>query len=75
MYKEKKEDIYKKIGQSEVQENNLNPNFKKSIETDYIFERQQYVQLEIWDKDKGDDDDMIGFAEVSIIFQLKFTIG
>ena len=33
------------------------------------------MQLEIWDKDKGDDDDMIGFAEVRIIYLNKFTIG
>lgn len=52
----------KQVGQTEAIKENLNPDWKKTIEIDYIFEMQQILRFEVWDVDDSGSDDMIGYA-------------
>lgn len=54
------------VGTTEVISNNLNPNWKKTVEIDYIFEINQYIRFEVWDVDSNGKDDLIGVAETSV---------
>ena len=54
------------VGTTEVVNNNLNPNWKKTVEIDYIFEINQYIRFEVWDVDSNGKDDLIGVAETAV---------
>jgi Ca2+-dependent lipid-binding protein len=53
------------VGRTEVQKNNLNPDFTKYIESDYYFEREQNVRFMVYDVDASDKD-FIGKNETTI---------
>ena len=52
-------------GKTDKIKESLNPEFKKAIPIEFIFEVQQPIRLEVWDCDSGPDD-LIGFAETSV---------
>ncbi|CAD8071975.1 unnamed protein product [Paramecium sonneborni] len=54
-----------KIGRTETIDNNLNPNFKKSFQLDYVFEVVQPIKFEVRDDD-GDTSELIGQIETTI---------
>jgi hypothetical protein len=56
---------YALYGRTETAKNNLNPDFKKSFELDYIFECRQDIRFDIFDDDNGNDD-FIGSCETNI---------
>ena len=42
---------WKKIGQTEIIHDNLNPEFIKKIQVDYHFEEQEKFKVEVYDSD------------------------
>ena len=40
-----------KIGETEVKDNNLNPDFSTSFVIDYYFEKVQHIRFDVFDKD------------------------
>lgn len=54
------------IGRTEVVNNSLEPSFQTPIEVKYYFEMLQLMHIELWDKDKGNDDEFLGRANFSI---------
>ena len=40
-----------KMGETEVQDNTLNPDFAKSFIVDYFFEKVQNIRVDVFDKD------------------------
>lgn len=55
----------KPIGKTETIKNNLNPNFLKSFQLEYVFESRQDILFEVFDDDNGNDD-FIGSAKTTI---------
>lgn len=53
------------VGSTEVQRNNLNPNFTQSIYVDFIFEVKQIIKFEVLDVDKHSTD-VIGEVETTV---------
>ncbi|EAR93346.1 copine protein (macronuclear) [Tetrahymena thermophila SB210] len=49
------------IGRTETIQNNLNPNFKRSLQLDYMFEQKQELHLQVLDSD-GSSFDHLGEA-------------
>jgi hypothetical protein len=49
--------LWFEVGRTEFQKDNLNPDFKKPIDIDFFFEREQMLKFEFIDDDGGDDDD------------------
>ena len=62
-----------RIGESEVIYDNLNPDFSKSFQVDFIFETHQYFKVEVRDIDSKDKSswDSLGEAE----FEMGKLIG
>ncbi len=56
---------YVLYGKTETAKNNLNPDFKKSFELDYIFQCRQDIRFDIFDDDNGSDE-FIGSCETNI---------
>ena len=57
------------MGRTETIDNNLNPNFHKSFQVDYIFEARQELKFEVYDEDDKDNaknDDFIGSVETTL---------
>lgn len=57
------------LGRTQTIPNNLNPNYVKSFQLDYIFEARQDIRFELFDDDgsgKVDDDDYIGFVDTTV---------
>ena len=54
-----------KYGETEVMNNNLNPDFKRQFEVLYSFEKQQKLRFVVWDKDINDMEE-IGYYETSM---------
>jgi len=54
-----------KFGETELINNNLNPDFKKSFQVNYSFEKQQKLRFNVWDKDINDMEE-IGYLETSM---------
>ena len=50
-------DEWFEIGRTELQKDNLNPDFNKEIDVDFCFERTQELKFEFIDDDGGDSDD------------------
>jgi len=57
---------YNLIGQTETIQDNLNPNFSKSIVVDYVFEIKQPIKFEVWDYDSPTSSDFIGAVETTV---------
>jgi Ca2+-dependent lipid-binding protein len=57
--KTKKDLQYRKIGETEILKENLNPDFTTGIKAEYLFELHQDVKIEVYDDD-GKKDDLIG---------------
>ena len=53
------------MGETELINNNLNPDFKRSFEVNYSFEKQQKLRFNVWDKDINDMEE-IGYIETSM---------
>ncbi|KRX08060.1 C2 domain [Pseudocohnilembus persalinus] len=68
--------MFQEIGRTEVVKDNLNPNFQKSIQIDYIFEIQQHMKFQVWDYDSPTSSDFIGeaYGTVSKIMGSKNTM-
>ncbi|CAD8153532.1 unnamed protein product [Paramecium octaurelia] len=54
-----------KIGNTETISNNLNPNFKRTFQLDYVFETVQPIRFEVRDDD-GSNSELIGQVETTI---------
>ena len=57
---------WKKIGETEVIENNLNPDFKTTVQVMYLFEVNQQIRFEVVDSDGGKSAELIGNADTSV---------
>jgi Copine/C2 domain len=53
VYEKKPDSQWIKTGCTEVVENNLNPDFVKNFELNYLFEEQQYLKFRVFDSDNG----------------------
>ena len=51
-----------KIGETEMLNNNLNPDFARSFQVDFFFEKEQELLFEMWDDDGGGSKELIGRA-------------
>ena len=51
-----------KAGQTEVVDNDLNPNFQQPVHLTYNFEKKQQLKLEVFDDDGGGYKELIGEA-------------
>mmetsp|Transcript_22197 Transcript_22197/g.29700 ORF Transcript_22197/g.29700 Transcript_22197/m.29700 type:complete len:92 (+) Transcript_22197:286-561(+) len=58
------------IGRTEFIKDSLNPDFEKSIDIDFFFEKNQLLRFEFIDDDGGDSEDpyydIIGAATISL---------
>ena len=54
------------LGMTETIKDNLNPDFKKTIMVDFIFETKQSLRFEVWDVDESTKDDFIGSVETTV---------
>ena len=41
--------LWQEVGRTEVVQNNLSPEFKKKVEMDYTFEKQQQLKFLVYD--------------------------
>lgn len=58
-FQENPSTVLKEIGRTETVANNVNPDWKKSFQLNYIFEARQEIKLEVYDDD-GSDMEFIG---------------
>lgn len=63
---------WKKIGQTEVVKDNLNPEFIQTVETQYHFETMERFRVEVYDCD--DTADINNFSAHDFIGGLDFTL-
>ena len=54
------------LGKTEVLNNNLNPDFVKSFNLKYYFEKIQKLKFVMWDNDDKTADDLIGEFETNV---------
>jgi len=54
------------LGVTETLKDNLNPDFKKTIIVDFMFESKQPLKFEVWDVDDSGKDDLIGSVETTV---------
>ncbi|CAD8133561.1 unnamed protein product [Paramecium octaurelia] len=54
------------IGQTEVIKNDLNPNYKTSIQLEYHFEVQQHLKLEVYHYISPTQSNIVGIAETTV---------
>ena len=57
--------VYMKLGETERIDDNLNPDFVKTMLVDYFFEKEQWMKFEVYDVD-GRQLEHIGTAETTI---------
>ena len=55
-----------KLGQTETIKNNLNPEFKTTIEVDYYFETKQTMNIQVFDFDGGGQHESLGTAQFTM---------
>lgn len=60
--KEEGQAEWAKVGQTEVVDNELNPNFQTPVRLTYSFEKKQHLRFEVFDDDGGGDKELIGEA-------------
>lgn len=51
------ENLWFEVGRTEFVKDDLNPDFKRPIDIDFFFEREQILKFEFIDDDGGDDND------------------
>jgi Ca2+-dependent lipid-binding protein len=62
-----KDSSWHQIGKTELINNNLNPDFSEQIVLNYLFEKEQHLQFQVYDIDrKTKEKDFIGQMETSI---------
>jgi len=54
------------IGQTEMINNNLNPDFTNSVEVNYYFEKEQHLRFEVYDIDSPSKKNLIGIFETKL---------
>lgn len=54
------------VGETETLKDNLNPEFKKTVTVDYIFESKQPIKFEVIDIDDDGKHDLIGAVETTV---------
>jgi hypothetical protein len=54
------------LGQTNVLNNNLNPDWAQSITIDYYFEMQQHLRIDVVDYDEGSAGDRLGWHETTV---------
>jgi len=54
------------VGETETIKDNLNPEFKKTVSVDFIFESKQPIKFEVLDMDDSGKNDLIGTAETTV---------
>ncbi len=57
---------WRKVGETEVIQNNLNPDWRTTVKIFFQFEINQTVRIEVVDSDGGKDVDLIGQVETSV---------
>ena len=57
---------WKNIGETEVIDNNLNPDFRRTLQAFYQFEINQTVRFDVVDSDGPNQTEMIGQVETSL---------
>ena len=60
------ETIWRKLGETEVIQDNLDPEFKKTVTVPYKFEMNQFIKFEVMDEDGKDKFELIGHVETSL---------
>ena len=63
---EKRNGGWVKMGQTEQIKNQLNPDFRTTMQVDYFFEKHQEFKFVMIDGDGGSDYDTIGAVETSL---------
>ena len=58
--------VWSELGRTEIIKDNLNPNFSKTFQLDYIFEVQQHLKFDCIDIDSKTSFDFIGSAVTSV---------
>lgn len=58
--------VWSKVGSTERQNNNLNPDFQRSFTIKFCFERKQPIKFEVIDDDGNGSFDMIGSTETTL---------
>jgi len=62
-----KDSSWQQIGKTEMINNNLNPDFSQQIVLNYMFEKEQHLQFQVYDMDrKTKEKDFIGQMETSM---------
>lgn len=69
--KGEKDPIWMKLGVTETKQNDLNPHFDKVFTINYLFERNQIIRVEVFDKDddteqEASSDDIIGSTDCAL---------
>ena len=62
-----------KVGQTERIDNNLNPDFKTTINMNFQFEAHQKIKFEVIDDDGGGKFDTIGWTETTLGNVMSFA--
>ena len=57
---------WKKVGETEIIQNNLNPDWKNTIKIFYQFEINQIIRIEVVDSDGKASVDLIGLVETNV---------
>ena len=58
--------VWTLLGETEQIDNNLNPNFAKSFEVEFVFETKQLFKVEVFDYDSETKKDYIGEHEFEL---------
>ncbi len=54
-------------GRTETKQNELNPNYQRTFQLEFVFESRQDIRFDIYDDDgNGDNDDFIGSVETTV---------
>jgi hypothetical protein len=54
------------LGQTEVIQDSLNPDFKKHIKLPFHFEKTQRLKFEVWDQDSPTEWEFLGSTETTL---------
>ena len=54
------------VGETETISNDLNPDFKKPVTVNYVYEQHQEVSFKVLDRDDGYNDDLLGDVSIPL---------
>ena len=57
---------YKVLGETEVIDNNLNPQWLRHFSINYVFHLDKELQFQVWNYNTANDKDLIGQATISL---------